>query len=206
MVKPHEYSPPETQAEYVQPLEIENWKAVEPPNQYRSTPFANCSYFCKSHNEECTYWCVTCTLPCCDSCINEPDHHANHEIQKREGTKTDIFIDDPIVNKSRGLRSHNVLLAQSKTKKNEILKWIDRQDIYSSLCQSKIDDSIQKVEEHAKQAMAFVQDEQQRLTTLLNQIKEDSIKLSQKNKNMITTISNSIDLLSEVRFEHNRNI
>ena len=151
-VKPHENSPPDSQAESqtLQTTEpCSSWKAVEPPGPYRSIPFANYSYFCKSHAEECSYWCVTCTLPCCDSCIKEPDHHANHEIQKREGAKNDIFLEDSTIPKNK--KTNNFILTESKSKKNEIQKWFEKEQTNSKISLNKIDEAIRKVEHHAKE-------------------------------------------------------
>ena len=50
---------------------------VDPP------PFANLSYFCRAHAEECHFWCHTCARPCCDSCLREVGHHADHDTQRR---------------------------------------------------------------------------------------------------------------------------
>ena len=50
-------------------------------------------------SEECNYWCVQCNRPCCDSCLIDPTHHANHETirlsetQERFETRTLINHD-----------------------------------------------------------------------------------------------------------------
>ena len=47
-------------------------------------PFANLSYFCRSHAEECHFWCHDCARPCCDSCLRESEHHASHSTSRRD--------------------------------------------------------------------------------------------------------------------------
>ena len=38
-------------------------------------------------SEECNYWCVQCNRPCCDSCLIDPTHHANHETIRLSETQ-----------------------------------------------------------------------------------------------------------------------
>lgn len=45
-----------------------------------SSPFANQTYFCHYHNEECGFWCSTCSRKCCQTCLRKPEYHGGHEV------------------------------------------------------------------------------------------------------------------------------
>jgi len=64
------------------------FSTLAPPTQTKSpthressdSPFANQTYFCHYHSEECGFWCSTCSRKCCQTCLRQPEYHAGHDV------------------------------------------------------------------------------------------------------------------------------
>jgi hypothetical protein len=45
-----------------------------------ASPFANLTYFCQNHAEECGFWCSTCSRKCCQTCLRSDGYHRGHDV------------------------------------------------------------------------------------------------------------------------------
>ena len=118
--------------ERVEPNTLERPKETA-TSEIIETPFANLSYFCRAHAEECLFWCHTCARPCCDSCLREPDHHANHETERRKSDRKKVSLDkisqrlEEMMTRKNELAENRAKLASIITEKREKIKTTSNQ-------------------------------------------------------------------------------
>lgn len=137
--------------ERVEPTTLERPKETT-TSEIIETPFADLSYFCRAHAEECLYWCHTCARPCCDSCLREPDHHANHETERRKSDRKKISLD-----------KISQRLEEMMTKKNEL-------EEYRVKLASIITEKRQQITTTSNQLVNMVKSEERRLNSELDKI------------------------------------
>ena len=140
--------------------------SIEPPPQPLrknsiDAPFANLSYFCRAHAEECHYWCHTCARPCCDSCITSPDHHSNHDTQRRK------TLDESKNNLSSDLATQ---------KKREIQSAKEQIVTNREVLSKKIKEAKEQIMEKITQFMKTLNEEQTRLFDELDSIEKSTIE------------------------------
>ena len=142
------------------------------------TPFANLSYFCRAHAEECLFWCHTCARPCCDSCLREPDHHANHETERRKSDRKKVSLD-----------KISQRLEEMMTRKNEL------EENRAKLA-SIINEKREQISATSNQLVNMVKSEETRLQIELEKI---LLQSDEKYTADIETISNMSVALEKIK-------